>query len=133
MVTAGSSPTTQASWPGGKERISPGPASTSLPSAMRMWIRPLTWYCWCAPCRVQCRQPVWRARSIESPVGSSIAQPGRRQQGWQCQAASSPPAAPRRACRTKRARTAAVSSMTPRSCSVDIIKVAARQPSLECV
>ena len=41
IATTGSSPTTQASWPGGSEVISPGPASSSVPSDMTTWIRPL--------------------------------------------------------------------------------------------
>ncbi len=44
-ATTGSSPTTQASWPGGKEAISPGPTSSSVPSAMMTWTVPPTWYC----------------------------------------------------------------------------------------
>jgi hypothetical protein len=45
IATTGSSPTTQASCPGGREVISPGPESNSVPSAITTWIRPLIWYC----------------------------------------------------------------------------------------
>src|ERR671931_763660 len=47
MTTAGSSPTTQASWPLGSEVISPGPATNSVPSSMRIASWPLRWYWKC--------------------------------------------------------------------------------------
>src|SRR5581483_6663086 len=37
-------PTTQASWPCGRDVTSPGPAMNSAPSSMRIARRPLTWY-----------------------------------------------------------------------------------------
>jgi hypothetical protein len=40
--TQGSSPTVQASWPGGMVTTSPGPTSASEPSSMVMWSRPET-------------------------------------------------------------------------------------------
>src|SRR3954451_9762735 len=46
-TTAGSSPTTQASWPLGSEVMSPGSATNSVPSSMRIASRPLTWYWKC--------------------------------------------------------------------------------------
>src|ERR687888_2031311 len=47
MTTAGSSPTTQASWPLGSEVTSPGPATNSVPSSIRIASWPLTWYWKC--------------------------------------------------------------------------------------
>ena len=41
-VTTGSSPTTQASWPGSMTYASPGPTSTLVPSPWTTWSRPLT-------------------------------------------------------------------------------------------
>src|SRR5439155_20327114 len=41
-ATQGSSPTTQASWPGAIEATSPGPISPAVPSAISICIRPET-------------------------------------------------------------------------------------------
>src|SRR5664279_1159745 len=47
MVTTCSSPTTQASWPEGREVTAPGSASNSVPSSIWMRKVPATWYWKC--------------------------------------------------------------------------------------
>ena len=44
-ATTVSSPTTQASWPGGNEASSPAPNSNSVPSSIWTCTRPEIWYC----------------------------------------------------------------------------------------
>ncbi len=74
---AGSSPTTQASWPLGSEVMSPGPATISVPSSIRIASRPLTWYWKCGASQLSVsaigltsfdqRQPGWKTSRPTSP------------------------------------------------------------------